>query len=423
MRPSRASQLFAHLRTVPRRIDTATIRCTGELPTNFTGGIPMMTFEDIAAGYYNALITGLGLSESGVQLVQPTIVPSDNTSLWAFLDQLPPESLYRNSGESTTEGSFFGTYEEILASLQIPSRDRFLDAVGQQIADEFIGFLSTRPGKPPPASTYPAVFRSWALLHHPTVAIRGTTALAGMLLEPLAAASVALLSYQDHTTEPPRTGRAPDWDESYDDLVTSLKASPSREFSVTTATTDHDVTNTWTRGKLGNHAGLWGLSSPTSKQAENFATSEFRFHMSIGHVLLFRSIPGTWYSSAALDIAYSRPETPPWAWASSSPLDWNKAFGAIGPLRNIATSLIIVDSFEATVESVGPYSQDDQEIILNNQSRGLWPLYMTANVESSCSFTQDGALEIHLSTEGDVPVLIGIVAASIERYLGHDSNV
>ena len=381
----------------------------------------MMTFEDIVAGYYNALTAGLGLSGSGVQLVQPTIlVPSDNTSLWAFLDQLPPASLYRNSGESTTEGSFFGTYEEILASLQIPSKNRFLEAVGQEIADEFIQFLSTRPGKPPTASMYPAMFRSWALLHHPAVAMQGTTALAGMLLEPLAAASVALLGYQDQTTEPPRPGRAPDWDESYDELVTSLKTSPSREFSVTTATIVSDVTYTWTHGKIGNHAGLWGSSSPTSKQAENFATSEFRLHVSIGHVLLFRPIPGPWYSSAALGIAYSKPETPPWA--SSSPLDWNKAFGTNGLLRNIANSLIIVDSFKATIESAGPYSQDDQEIILNNQSSGLWPLYMTTNAETTCSFTRDGALEIRIDTKPEVPVLIGIVTTSIERYLGHDTN-
>lgn len=379
----------------------------------------MMTFEDIVAGYYNALTAGLGLSGSGVQLVQPTIVPSDNTSLWAFLDQIPPASLYRNSGESA-EGSFFGTYEEILASLQIPSKNRFLEAVGQKIADEFIQFLSTRPGKSPPANTYPAMFRSWALLHHPAVAIQGTTALAGMLLEPLGAALVALLGYQDHTTRPPRPGRPPDWDESYDELVNSLKVSPSREFSVTTATIVSDVTNTWAHGKIGNHAGLWGSSSPTSEQAESFASSEFQLHVSIGHVLLFRPVPGPWYSSAALDIAYSKPETPPWA--SSSPLDWDKAFGTNGLLRNIANSLIIVDSFQATIESAGPYSQDDQQIILNNQLSGLWPLYMTINAETTCSFTRDGALEIRIDTKPGVPVLIGLVVTSIQRYLGHDTN-
>jgi hypothetical protein len=378
----------------------------------------MMTFEDVVAGYYNALITGLGLSGSGVQLVQSTIIPSDDASLWAFLDQLPPTSLYRNSGEPA-EGSFFGTYEEILASLQIPSKNRFLDAVGQEIVDEFARFLPTRPGKPPQANTYPAMFRNWALLHHPAVAIPGTTALAGMLLEPLGAATVALLGYQDQTTQPLRPGRPPDWDESYDELAASLKASPTREFSVTTATIVSDITNTWTDGMVGNHAGLWGSGSPASEQAERFATSEFQLLVSIGHVLLFRPVPGSWYSSAALDIAYSNPETPPWA--SSPPLDWNTAFGTNGVLRNIASSLIIADSFQATIQSAGPYSQDDQQIILSNQPSGIWPLYMTANTETACSFTQDGALEIRIDTEPGVPVLIGIVATSIQRYLGHDT--
>ena len=379
---------------------------------------PMKTFEGIVAGYYNALTAGLGLSGSDVQLVQPTVVPSDNTSLWAFLDQLPPTSLYRNSGESA-EGSFFGTYEEILASLQIPSKNRFLKTVGQKIADEFIQFLSTRFGEPSPTNMYPAIFRRWALLHHPAVANQGTTALTGMLLEPLGAASVTLLGYQDQTTQPPQPGCSPDWDESYDELVTSLKTSPSREFSVTADTIVSDVTNTWTHGNIGNYAGLWGSSSPASKQARSFATSEFQLDVSIGHVLLFRPIPGPWYSSAALNIAYSNSEIPPWV--SNPLLDWDKAFGINGILRNIANSLIIVDSFQATIESIGPYSQDDQQIILNNQSSGLWPLYMTTNAKTTCSFTRDGALEISIDTEPGVPVLIGIVTTSIQRYLGHNT--
>lgn len=379
---------------------------------------PMTTFEDIVAGYYNALAAGLGLSGSGLQLVQPTSILSDNTSLWALLDALPPVTLYRTSGESTAEGSFFETYEAILASIQIPSKHRFVEAVGQPICDEFTRFLATRPGKPPSANRIPAMFRSWALLRHPAVAIQGTTALAGMVLEPLAAASVALLGYQDQTVDPPRLGRPPDWDESYDELLNNLKSSPSREFSFTTTTLVSDVTNTWTHGKIGNHAGLWSSSSPTSDQAGKFATSEFRMHGTFGHVLLFRPIPGPWYSSAALDIAYSTAETPPWT--AGSPLDWSKAFGTDGLLSNIANGLIIVDSFEGTIESAGPYSQEDQQIILNNQSSGFWPLYMTSNAQTSCSFNEDSALEIRMDTRPGVPVLIGIIANSIGRYLGHD---
>jgi hypothetical protein len=47
---------------------------------------------------------------------------------------------------------------------------------------------------------------------------------------------------------------------------------------------------------------------------------------------------------------------------------------------------------------------------------------MTANTETTCSFSQDGALEIRVDTEPGVPVLIGIVATSIQRYLGHDTQ-
>jgi len=93
-----------------------------------------------------------------------------------------------------------------------------------------------------------------------------------------------------------------------------------------------------------------------------------------------------------------------------------------GLLRNVAGSLIAVDSFQATVESAGPYDQDDQQAILSNQPSGLWPLYMTANTETTCSFSREGALEIRIDTEPGVPVLIGIVATSIQRYLGHSTQ-
>lgn len=304
-----------------------------------------------------------------------------------------------------------------MASLQIPSKSRFVDAVGEDVAEQFAAFLAARPGSMPRVSMYPGLFRTWALLHHPALAVPGTTALAGMLLEPLGAASVALLGYENGAAVPPRPGRSPDWDQSYDDLATNLDSSPSREFSVTSATLVSNVTNTWAHGEIGNHAGLWDASSPTSEQAETFATSNFELHVSIGHVLLFRPVPGAWYSSAVLDIAHSTPQTPPWA--PGSPLDWDSAFGSNGLLRNITTGLIIVDSLRTTIRSAGPYSDAAQETILNNQANGLWPFYMTNGAQNTCLFTQDGALEIHAESEPGVPVLIGAVVASIETYLGH----
>ncbi len=373
-----------------------------------------MTFDDIAAGYYQALTAGLGLSGAGIQLVPPSVIPSDDATLWTFLDQIPPTSLYRDNAET---GTFFASYERILASCQIPTRNRFRDAVGENIADEFVRFLAKRPGDPVPPTRYPAMFRGWALLHHSAVAIPGTTALSGMLLEPLGAAAVALLGYQDATTSPPRPGRPPDWDESYDDLTDTLSASPSRTFSLATDTLVTDITSTWTHGRLGGPPGLWGSDTPTSSQAEAFASSEFTLAMALGHVMLFRPVPGPWFSAAALDIAYVNPDSPPWA--SGSALDWDQAFGATGLLRTLATGLVVADSVQVAVTSRGPYNPDDQRIILDHVPDGLWPLHLTASTDTTCSFTRDGALEIQLATAPGVPVLLGVATTSIQRYLGH----
>ncbi|MDR7276477.1 hypothetical protein [Catenuloplanes atrovinosus] len=362
-----------------------------------------MTFDDIAAGYATALVAGLGLPGTGVQLLQPAPVPADDLALWRLLDRLPSATLYRDPGAPAD--SLSGTYRRILASLEIPAEDRFTAAVGRRIADEFARFLASRPGRPPSATAYPALFRNWALLHHPAVAGRGTTALAGMILEPLGAATIALLPYLDTTAEPPRPGRAPDWDDTVDDVTAALKAAPSREFTV-----DSDTIVTDTAGELGEPAGLWGLSDPETEQARRFAAAEFRLRVSAGHVLLRRPVPGPWFSSAVLGIAHATPDGPPWS--PEGPLDWTTAFGI---LRYVTNALIVVDSLEVTVESAGPYGEEDQQIILANLGHGLWPLYLPG---ADCSFTPDGAMTVHLATAPGTPVVLGVVALTIDAYLG-----
>ena len=292
--------------------------------------------------------------------------------------------------------------------------------MGQEVADRFIQYLSERSENLPAVNAYPALFRSWALMNSPAVAMRGVTALTGMLLEPLSAAFMALLAYKNRLADASQPGRLPDWDITYDELVTSLKFSPSREFSVSTATADSNIMDTWTSGLLGSRFGLWRSSGPESEQAEKFASSDFRIHVSSSHVQLFRPIPGKWYSSAALNIAYANSESPPWSSASS--LNWETCFGRQGILRNVTTGLIVASSFKATIESFGPYNEEDQQTILNNHSKGLWPLYMAAGVEAICSFDQNGSLVIDISADPQAPVIIGVVLESIENYLGRDPH-
>ena len=88
----------------------------------------------------------------------------------------------------------------------------------------------------------------------------------------------------------------------------------------------------------------------------------------------------------------------------------------------MTTGLIVASSFKATIESFGPYNEEDQQTILNNHSKGLWPLYMAAGVEAICSFDQNGSLVIDISADPQAPVIIGVVLESIENYLGRDPH-
>ncbi len=380
-----------------------------------------MAFIDVQNGFYNALAQGLGLPTSNFQLIQPSppLLPDDHL-LWNYFNNIPPASLTQNYIASGGN-QFFSNYKGLISALKSPLADRLVKDISQTVLDEFIDFVSLKDPVPSPRQ-YPALFRNWAILRHPGVATKGATDFAAMLLEPIAAASIALMGYEgDDTATPPIPARQPDWDGGYKQLKAQLNLAPSRTFKFKRSSMNSNVSNTWTRGSHSGFFGLWGGSSSSSSQSLTFAQNEFSVEASFGHVLLFAPTPGIWYSSAAMGQAYSHKTGSPWD--PTATINWNNTFDARnGNLTRFMTNLVVVDTMSITVKSLAKYTHDDQVVIQNNSGGGLWPFYVggsSAGASTFTSFEDDGTMTIEIKSQPGVPIVIGGSVLPIEQYVGH----
>lgn len=381
-----------------------------------------MAFIDVQNGFYNALVQGLGIGQgSNFQLIQPSppLLPDDH-QLWNYFNNIPPFSLTQNYIASGGN-QFFSNYKGLISALKSPLGDRLVKDIGQNVLDEFIDYVSTKDPAPSPRQ-YPALFRNWAILRHPSVATKGASDFAAMLLEPIAAASIALMGYEGDTeATPPIAPRQADWDAGFKQLKAQLNVAPSRSFSFKRSSMNSDVSRTWTQGGNSGFFGLWGSSSYSSSQSVTFAQSDFSVDASFAHVLLFAPTPGVWYSSAAMGQAYSHKSGAPWD--PTATINWNNTFDPKnGNMARFMTNLVVVDTLNITVRSFAKFTRDDQTVIQNNSGGGLWPFYTSGRsggASTLVSFADDGTMTIQINSQPGVPIVIGGNVLPIDQYVGH----
>jgi hypothetical protein len=382
----------------------------------------MTDFLDVQNGLYNAMLQGLGLSGSSFQLIQPSppLLPNDNHFLWNYFNNIPPKTLTQNY-IAAGGNQFFSNYKGLNSALKSVVEDRLVKDVGQNIVEEFNNFIQLKD--PPPAlRQLPSLFRSWAFLRHSSVANKGASALAAMLLDPIASAQLALMPYEgDPDATPPIPPKQPDWDVGYKQLIQLLGMAPSRSFNFKRSTMNTNVTNTWSRGSHSGFFGLWRGSRSSSSQSVTFSQSEFTINASFGHVLLFAATPGSWYSSAATGLAYSHKSGVPWD--PTSPINWNNTFDPnTGNLARFMVNLIVVDTMNIDVKSFAKYGHDDQVVIQNNSGGGLWPFY-TGNSSSGASqrisFADDQTMTVTTTSLPGIPIVLGGNILPVNQYVGH----
>jgi hypothetical protein len=375
------------------------------------------SFQDIQNGFYNALCDGLGLSRDNFQILQPSPpLPKDaDQELWDYFNNLPSYSL---TGKSipTPGAQFYSNYSGLISALKAP-KNTFRQDIGEEAHTAWMNYIVTANPIPAP-SQLPDIFFNWASIFYPEVANVGASDLAALLLNPIGAANLALMPYQKTFTQP---ARLPDWRPGYATLMQQLANAPSQKFRLDTSSMDTNVSNTWSKGSNSGFFGLWGGSSSTSSQSQQFSSSSFSVDASFAHVLTFQATPGTWYTSSAMGLAYSKKSGDPWN--PNSPTNWNNTFDPQGGnLARFMVSLIVVDQMQIVVESSAQFSKEDQTTIENNKSAGLWPFYTTSNTggaHTSATFDDQGRMTIEITSKAGVPIVIGGNVLPVDQFVGH----
>lgn len=379
-----------------------------------------MPFQDVNNGFYNALAESLGLSRQHFALLQPASPVLTTTNLWNhYFNLIPPEANFINLVLSSG-AQYFDNYKALWSSLQSNAESQWENKVPQNVRDQFVDFLAAR-ANPPSLSQYPALFRNWAFLRHPTYANIGTTALANAILDPIASGALRLMPYEgDPVAEPPVPSRQPDWDEDIDSVKAQLAAAPSRSIKYNSSTASTNVTDTWARGKTKVFFGVYRSDKNTSHTSTIFSQNKIELSGSFGHLFTFSPVPGPWFSSAGTKIAYdAKDDSPPWVPGAAK--NWKTTFDPqAGSLARFIASLVVVDSMNITFHSEAKFTIDDQTRITQNSGGGLWPFYNTSSdsgINTDFDFSDEGEMTVTITSLPGVPVVIGANIFYAEDYL------
>lgn len=355
--------------------------------------------------WYNGLTHQLGLAIDMFQIGQPSppIAPSD-IGLWSYQNVIPPASLTFNR-RIYSDTLFFDEYVALVSQIEFPE-SAFEQIIGEKNCLNWSTFLKDQG--PPPANQLPGLFRNWAMRNDPSVANEGTAALTQMLF--IQAAQQALLPYQGINARPP------DFNGNYASLLEILVNSTNIDFSFNTGDFTDDVQNTWTGGVNFGFDGLWVGSSTNSRLTREFAASQVAVETSFQKYTVWTSTPGFWYNSSLLNRAYSNRKTPPWPQKPNP--TWEEFFGSDGSLKQFIAALVVVDGVNATVTSDAIYCKTDQQTILRNTSKGLWPFYVPSSdrVTNTVTFhADDNTMTINVDTRTGNPIVIGYNVLSLNR--------
>jgi hypothetical protein len=314
---------------------------------------------------------------------------------------------------------FFDNYSALNSALQSAGEKTYETKVPQQIRNEFDDFIMNRPTIPS-LSQLPALFRNWAFLKHPSIANTGSSALAAAILDPVTAAQLRLMPYQgDPAAEPPIPQKQPDWDETFTQLKQQLASGVQRSFNYSQSQASTNVSQSWSHGQSSAFFGLWGSSSSSSSQSVTFSKSDFSVNASFKHVISFSPVPGPWFSSAAMSIAFHNKNKAPWL--PGNVVTWDTAFNpASGNLARFIINLVVVDTMNVTVKSQAVFSHDDQTVINNNSGGGLWPFYTggsSSGAATHFSFDDKGHMNVTITSLPGVPIVLGANVLPVNQFV------
>lgn len=377
----------------------STILYQGVTGLNDSGDKAMTTLYE---QWYNAVVAGLRLDPSHFQLLQPN-TPLGNTSntVWAYFNSIPPNSLLSNF-QLNGLNQLYADYRAVVSNLKSPSNERIQQDLGDSY-QPWITYLKAMSPLPTPQQL-PQAFFNWATINAPDVAAAGRNDYEALLNDPIGLAQTAVLDQSGFISG------TPNFSQTIADLRAAVQQAPAGSFDFDSSTASSDTSKSWASGVVG---GFWdffeGEGSGDWESVQSKASSSgLTIAVSFDHVLTFSAVPGNWYSSAALGMAYSTRDNT--LWEPGHPPSWETTFGPTGNMQRFLTSLVVADGIQTTMSSSAAYSTSEQEQIKAQAEVGFFPFFFSeasGGHTSNITFDDSGSMKVETSSPAGNPVVIG----------------
>ena len=333
--------------------------------------------QTLTAQWYNALVTGLGLSDQEFQLYQGSnSVVKASQDMWNVFNAVPPTAV-NNYNDPVQANNFTSDYNLILTALVTTPDTDFQSCMGDYYT-QWNTYFAAHPPSPFNSPTVSDLFNQWAIMNAPSKA-SCVSALTKVFINPINIANNMFASANNKFA----------WNKTIDQLQTALAGGAGKTFSMNSLTQSSDVSHTWAKSSGSVFFDLFSLGGGGSyDQLSSKATSAgLTISASYSKVTTFAAGPyaqadannpilatySPWYYSAAMALAYTTKDNT--VWNNQKPTTWETAFGPNGFLQRMTSALVVADGITITMTSTASYSSSDQTQILAAAKVGLWPFF------------------------------------------------
>lgn len=369
--------------------------------------------QNLQNGWYNSLVSGLGLSGNTFQLMtpsQPVGLTSD--SIWQIFNTIPPQSLTQQASAGGNINRFFDDYSAIVNTVNPPVNQKLAQILG----DSYQSWL-TYWRNDTSSDTQEQAFDKWSSKNvDPSQQAAAKTA---FLQAQNNVISVAVKAVNDPSAK--NANGTPIFTKDISALNQGIVSSASASVNFDSHTADSNVQNTWAKGSVGfvyDFFSLGGGGSYSSLSAKA-ASSRVTVSATFDHVMTFTAGPGNWFNSAALNYAYKDSSYTVWP-AGTNPT-WASTFGPNGNMQRFCTSLVVADGINMTMTSSATYSSTDQQTIIAEAKGGFWPFFSASaqgGHSSKVTFNSDGEMTVTFQNPKGAPFVLGLNVQQINALLG-----
>lgn len=374
--------------------------------------------DTLTAQWYNAVVTGLGLSPDQFQLYQgPNSAMNTSQDMWNLFNAVPPASI-NNYYNPSQVNNFASDYGLILSALVPSSNSSFQNCMGDYYS-KWTSYFSDHDPKTWDAQGVSDLFSSWAMRNAPGQA-GCVTGLTNIYINPINIAVNKFASAKEQYA----------WNKTVDAMKSALAGGASKSFSMNSQTASSDVEHTWANGRTSfffdifSFGGGGGYDQLTTKTS----SAGLKIDAQFDKVTTFTAGPlaandpnnpvlsdySAWYESAALAKAYTTKDNTVWDKQSST--TWDKAFGSNGFLLRTTSSIVVADGITIKMTSNASYSSSERTEILAAAKVGIWPFFSASGGGGSTTdikFNDDGSFTATTTIALGNPQILGILQSPI----------